>query len=138
MKAPSLQQVRRAAIPCILNGLAILGFHIPVIAVAEKLPNTISLQDLSHETGIHFVHNDGSSGRRYIVETVASGLATFDYNGDDRIDILFPNGAPLPGHLENNIPTRNALYRNDGNWKFTDVTEASGLNDTGYHLGVCT
>jgi hypothetical protein len=86
--------------------------------------------------GIPFVHTDGSSGRRYIVETVASGLATFDYDCDGDIDIYFLNGAPLPGAQIVPAP-RNALYRNEGQWKFTDVTQPSGVGDTGYGLGVC-
>jgi hypothetical protein len=95
----------------------------------------IQLQDVTRQTGINFVHTDGSSGKRYIVETVASGLALFDYNGDDRTDIYFLNGRPLPG---SNAPaTRNALYRNDGNLHFTDVTEQAGVGGTGYALGVC-
>ena len=101
-------------------------------------PNSpIQLKDVTQQTGISFVHTDGSSGKRYIVETVASGLATFDYNGDGKIDILFLNGAPLPGAPTPTPPPRNALYRNDGGWKFTDVTQAAGLADTSYHLGVC-
>src|SRR5438445_7634028 len=86
----------------------------------------IQLRDVTRQTGITFIHTDGSSGRHYIVETVASGLATFDYNGDGKIDILFLNGALLPGSPTTNPPPRNALYRNDGDWKFTDVTLAAG------------
>ncbi len=96
------------------------------------------MRDVTAGTGIHFVHTDGSSGRRYIVESVASGIATFDYNGDGLIDILFLNGAPLPGSTAAPGSTPgNALYRNDGNFKFTDVTKSAGLTDTSYHLGVC-
>jgi hypothetical protein len=70
------------------------------------------------------------------VESVAAGLATFDYDGDGDIDLYFLNGAPLPGAPAGPAP-RNALYRNDGGWKFTDVTQAAGVGDTGYGLGVC-
>ena len=102
---------------------------------AAEPPSPIQLEDVTRRTGIDFVHTDGSSGRRYIVESVASGLALFDYNGDGLIDIYFLNGRPLPG---SSAPaTRNALYRNDGNWKFTDVTEQAGVGGTGYALGVC-
>ena len=96
----------------------------------------IQLRDVTRDTGITFVHNDGSSGRRYIVETVSCGLALLDYDGDGDLDIYFLNGSALPG-LDIAEPPRNALYRNDGNWKFTDVTESSGVGDTGYGLGVC-
>jgi hypothetical protein len=96
----------------------------------------IQLHDVTPQTGIRFVHTDGSSGRRYIVETVASGLATLDYDGDGDMDLYFLNGAPLPGARIDPAP-RNALYRNDGGWKFTDVTESAGVGGGGYGLGVC-
>jgi len=95
----------------------------------------IQLRDVTAETGITFVHTDGSSGNRYIVETVASGLALFDYDNDGRIDIYFLNGAPLRGTKTETVP-RNSLWHNEGNWKFTDATERSGLGDPGYALGV--
>jgi hypothetical protein len=108
----------------------------PLLQAAEA-PSPIQFTDVTRQTGITFVHTDGSSGRRYIVESVCCGLATFDYNGDGKVDILFLNGAPLPGSPITTPPPRNALYRNDGGWKFTDVTRAAGLGDTNYHLGVC-
>ncbi|MCI0745468.1 MAG: CRTAC1 family protein [Verrucomicrobia subdivision 3 bacterium] len=99
----------------------------------------IQLRDVTRETGITFVHTDGSSGQRYIVETVASGLALFDYDNDGDVDIYFLNGAPLRGVLATRpAAPRNSLWRNDGNWKFTDVTDRSGLADTNYSLGVAT
>jgi len=104
---------------------------------AVEAPSPIQLKDVTRQTGITFVHTDGSAGRRYIVESVCAGLATFDYNGDGKIDILFLNGVPLPGSPTTTPSSRNALYRNDGGWKFTDVTQGAGLGDTNYHLGVC-
>jgi enediyne biosynthesis protein E4 len=103
---------------------------------AGQSASPILLREVTRETGIGFVHTDGSSGRRYIVESVCAGLALFDYDGDGDVDIYFLNGAPLPG-TEVKEPPRNALYRNDGGWKFTDVTLAAGVGDTGYGLGVC-
>ncbi len=90
---------------------------------------------MTNRTGITFRHTDGSSGRRYIVEYVSAGLALFDYNNDGRIDIYFLNGAPLPG-TQMTEPPRNALYRNEGDWRFTDVTDAAGVGDKGFGLGV--
>jgi len=62
-------------------------------------------------------------------------MATFDYDRDGDLDIYFLNGAPLRGTVAETTP-RNALYRNDGGWRFTDVTEHSGLGDAEYGLGV--
>jgi len=55
---------------------------------AEK-PCPIVLRDVTKATGIGFVHTDGSSGRRYMIEGVCCGLATFDYDGDGDVDIYF-------------------------------------------------
>jgi enediyne biosynthesis protein E4 len=97
---------------------------------------TIRLRDVTEEeTGIAFVHTDGSSGRRYIVEAMSAGLALFDYDGDGLIDIYFLSGSPLQG-AEVDVPPTNALYRNEGGWRFTDVTEQAGVGDAGYGLGV--
>lgn len=105
------------------------------VSPAPPALGPIVLRDLTGQTGITFCHTDGSSGRRYIVETVASGLATFDYDGDGLIDIYFVNGAPLPG-AEGQPPASNRLYRNLGAFRFEEVTAAAGVGDTGFGLGV--
>ena len=90
---------------------------------------------MTRDTGITFVHTDGHSGQRYIVETVTSGLALFDYDKDGLIDIYFPNGAALQGTHVDKPPT-DALYRNEGGWRFRDVTAEAGVGEAGYSLGV--
>jgi len=95
----------------------------------------IVLRDVTRQTGIDFVHTDGSSGRRYIVESVCCGLALFDFDGDGDVDIYFLNGAPLKG-AKADVPPTNQLWRNDGGWKFTNVTKKAGVGDAGYGLGV--
>ncbi|MGQ9575286.1 MAG: CRTAC1 family protein [Thermoguttaceae bacterium] len=101
---------------------------------SAKFP--LQLVDATGRTGITFRHTDGSSGRRYIVETITAGVATFDYDGDGLIDIYFLNGAPHPDTPWDGPPPRNALYRNLGGFRFEDVTERAGVGDTGYGLGV--
>jgi enediyne biosynthesis protein E4 len=97
----------------------------------------IQLRNITKQTGVSFLHTDGSSGRRYLVETVSAGLATFDYDGDGLVDIYFLNGRPLPGTNTRDTP-RNHLYRNLGGFKFVDVTERAGVGgENGYGLGVC-
>ncbi|MDP6547116.1 MAG: CRTAC1 family protein [Phycisphaerae bacterium] len=102
---------------------------------APDRPNGVWFVDVTAKTGITFKHNDGGSGRHYIVEPVSAGLALFDYDGDGDEDIYFLNGASLPG-TEAEIPPQNALYRNDGDFKFTEVTDQAGVGDTGHGLGV--
>jgi len=97
---------------------------------------TIRLEDVTANTGITFQHTHGGCGRRYIVESVSAGLALFDYDGDGDVDVYLLNGAPLQG-TEVEAPPRNALYRNEGGWRFTDVTDRAGVGDSGFGLGVC-
>src|SRR5437899_11546247 len=102
---------RKFVVPA-LAGLMLRAL-VPGSSAAEA-PSPIQLHDVTKQTGIRFIHTDGSSGNRYIAETVASGLALFDYNNDGNVDIYFLNGAPLRGTKSSTIPT-NSLWRNDVN-----------------------
>ena len=95
----------------------------------------IQLRDVTKNTGIQFQHSDGSTGKRYVVEPVASGLATFDCDNDGLIDIYFLTGGPLEGKKVDNPPT-NRLYRNLGGFRFADVTQKLGVGIPGYAMGV--
>jgi len=107
----------------------------PADRTARHDPNRIQFASVGDDTGVSFVHTDGGSGKRYIIEAMSGGVALFDYDADGDIDIYFLNGAPLPGTEADTTP-RNALYRNDGDWKFVDVTAQSGTGDDGFGLGV--
>jgi hypothetical protein len=97
----------------------------------------IKFRDVTGQTGIDFVHTHGGSGRKYIVETVTAGLATFDYDNDGKTDIYFLNGRPLAGTAAG-VPPKNRLYRNLGSFRFKDVTDEAGVGGgAGYGLGVC-
>ena len=104
-------------------------------AAAEPVPDPLRMSDVTAGSGISFRHTDGGGGERYIVESVVAGLASFDFDGDGWIDIYFTNGAPLRG-TASDPPPRNALYRNHGDWTFSDVTELAGVGDLKYGLGV--
>jgi hypothetical protein len=69
-------------------------------------------------------------------ETMAGGVAVFDYNRDGRPDIFFTNGANIATLKKDDPKYRNRLFRNDGNGVFTDVTGAAGLAGSGYDIGV--
>ncbi len=106
-----------------------------VALAAKPAAAEILLRDVTTQTGITFRHTDGGSGKEYIVEYISAGLALMDYDGDGDVDIYFLNGAPLQG-TNVDVAPRNALYRNDGKWKFTDVTRQAGVGNTEHGLGV--
>ena len=95
----------------------------------------IQLRAVSDSTGITFQHTDGHAGKFYMVEAVASGLATFDYDNDGLVDLYFVNGIPLRGTGPEAPAGGNALYRNLGNFRFADVSPAAGVAQAGYGLG---
>lgn len=96
---------------------------------------TMRMEDVTALTGIEFKHTDGASGKYHVAEPMSAGLALFDYDRDGDIDIYFLNGAFAAGKAPDAQP-RNALYRNDGAWRFTDVTAEAGVGDTHFGLGV--
>jgi hypothetical protein len=103
--------------------------------LADSKPAPIRFRELADAAGIHFVLNNCPTDKKQMIETMAGGLAVFDYNGDGRPDVFFTNGADLPS-VEKNAPKYwNRLYRNDGGMKFTDVTEQAGVAGAGYSMG---
>ena len=89
--------------------------------------------DVTAQAGIQFQHNTGAFGGKYLPETLGSGCAFLDYDGDGWQDILLINGADWPGHKTNRTTLR--LYRNAGNGTFTDVTTRAGLDVEMYGMG---
>lgn len=86
--------------------------------------------DVTAKSGITFVHASGATPDKYMVETFGSGVAWIDFDNDGFVDLYFVNGAP---------GASNALYRNNGNGTFTDVTQQSGTAAPGgraYKTGV--
>ena len=91
-------------------------------------------EDVTRSAGIHFVHNNGAFGKKWLPETMGPGVAFLDYDNDGWQDILFVNGTAWPWH-----PGRHstlALYHNNHDGTFTDVTRKAGLGVEMYGMGV--
>jgi hypothetical protein len=93
--------------------------------------------DVTETAGIRFRHVSGAAGEKLLPETMGSGVAVLDFDGDGRPDLFFVNSRPWPGdpHPPVGRPTQ-ALYRNRGDGTFEDVTAAAGLDVELYGLGV--
>ena len=107
--------------------------------------------DRAEETGLDFVHFNGMSGKFYQPEIMAPGVAMFDYDNDGDLDIYVVQGQMLGAGKallppKGPLPLKGRLYRNeltvheDGTRtvRFTDVTDASGIDASGYGMGVAT
>ena len=86
-------------------------------------------------SGIHFVHSSGHSAQKYLPESTGAGCAFFDYDNDGWMDIYLVNGGQCDFWTPP-TPLRNALYRNNRDGTFTDVTEKAGVPGGGYGMGV--
>lgn len=103
----------------------------PVDAVRPSGP--IQFTDITAKAGIRFVHNSGAFGKKYLPETMGSGVCFIDYNDDAWQDVLFVNSMDWPGR--GNHKSYPALYRNNHDGTFTDVTKQAGLDVEMYGMG---
>ena len=90
--------------------------------------------DVTAAAGIRFRHNNGAFGSKYLPETMGSGAAFLDADGDGWQDILLINSTDWPKRPARG--SRHALYRNNRNGTFTDVSSSSGLGVGMYGMGV--
>jgi hypothetical protein len=99
--------------------------------------------DVTQRLGVNFQHQASHTSKKYLPETMGSGVALFDYDNDGRLDIFLVNGAPLSDPTpKGTIPKKtgpkywNRLYHQKADGTFEDVTEKAGLQGTGYGMGV--
>jgi hypothetical protein len=97
-------------------------------------PSPIRFEDITRSAGIHFNHNNAASGKKWLPETMGSGVAFIDYDNDGYQDILLVNGEDWPGQKKH--ATTLALYHNNHDGTFTDVTQKSGLAVEMFGMGV--
>lgn len=118
-----------------LRGL-ILGLLISTIplqdALAQQDAATVSrihFTDVTASSGLDFEHFNAASAEKYMIETMGSGCAWLDYDGDGWLDAFLVNGGPTP-KVRPPSPVRHALFHNRGDGTFHDVTEAAGVGGT--------
>jgi hypothetical protein len=101
-----------------------------------KLPD-VFFADITEESGIDFVHENGAAGEKLLPETMGGGVAFLDYNGDTHPDLLFINSMRWPWDTRPaaEAPPTLRLYRNNGQGRFVDVTAEAGLDVTLYGMG---
>src|SRR3954468_9333375 len=102
--------------------------------VAGEIP-LARFTDITAEAGIRFQHYNGAYGEKLLPETMGGGVAFFDYDNDGRPDLLFVSSTDWPWH-PGGAPHTLALYHNEGQGHFSDVTTASGLDISLYGMGI--
>jgi tetratricopeptide (TPR) repeat protein len=146
-----LEQTERAEAEKDLRAAAALGFE-PArrlldqlrsggVAVNRLPPQSgavatpVRFRNVATQAGLSFIVENHATPQKYLIETMAGGVITFDYDNDGRMDIYFTNGAAIPS-LEKSSPKYfNRLYRNEGGMRFTDVTAQAGVAGAGYSMG---
>jgi len=119
-----------APIACLLL-LGITAVGAEVRAQAAR-PPAIQFTNVTASSGITFVHYEGNNGIAIIREVFGPGVCVADFDGDGWQDLYFVNGRDL---YNRGIPARNALYHNNGDGTFTDVTVKAGVPGTDFGLG---
>jgi enediyne biosynthesis protein E4 len=117
-----------------LGGALVLPVVSRFAATADSTPYPFSELPAS-ASGITFVHTAGISPEKYLPESTGAGCAFLDYDNDGWMDIYFVNSGKCDIFTPPQ-PLRNALYRNNRDGSFTDVTEKAGVVGGGYGMGV--
>jgi hypothetical protein len=106
-------------------------------------PTPAKFVDVTSSLGVQFQHAAPHTSKKYLLETMGSGVALFDYDNDGRLDLFVVNGAEIndpspPGTVPQKMGPKywNRLYHQKADGTFEDVTEQAGLQGTGYGMGV--
>jgi hypothetical protein len=124
LRAFSLAALLAAAVP----------FAVTAAPANSPASGPIHFADITQKAGIHFTHNNGAFGKKFLPETLGPGVAFIDYDNDGWQDIFIANGTGWPGH-PGHVSTP-VLYHNNHDGTFTDVTQKAGLAIPMYGMGV--
>jgi hypothetical protein len=103
-------------------------------ALSAKRPAVTFSEVGPKASGITWAHNNAHSPERWLPETVGAGVAVFDYDGDGWVDVYFVNSGPSDFYAPP-APLKNALYRNNRDGTFTDVTDRAGVAGGTFGMG---
>src|SRR6267143_4943124 len=130
-RGDTFSRVTRSGLaPLLLAGGALLR-----AMAATPSPPAIRFREAAGAGGLVFRLANHPTPHKHLPETVAGGLAIFDYDGDGRPDVFFTNGAALPSMEKESPPDWNRLFHNEGGLRFTDVTDRAGVRGRGYSMG---
>ncbi len=124
---------RRNLFSLLLVVLGLVSLQGWLKAAQEPKPFPVRFQNVTRQAGLSFQHNNGAFGKKYLPETMGSGAAFLDYNNDDWQDILLINGKNWPGRRGRTSTM--ALYRNNRDGTFRNVTWRAGLGARLYGMG---
>jgi hypothetical protein len=125
--------VKRSLATILVFALAILLVEQTGMGATPEA-STVQFRDVTQQAGIHFVHNNGAFGKKFLPETMGPGVAFIDYDNDGWPDIFLVNGMDWPGHVQKH--SRPKLYHNNHDGTFTDVTHKAGLDVEMFGMGV--
>ena len=124
-------------IPLFLRALAVSAGLAGAYAAsaARGAAGPIRFENVTAPSGLTFVLDQHATPDKNMVETMAGGVAVFDYDGDGLADIYFANGAGIPSLRKENPGHWNRLFRNEGGFRFRDVTAEAGVAGEAYATG---
>jgi len=125
------------SLPVARSGAKLFGqtqSQVPGAAKARSIA-PIRFINAAQSAGLNFQVENSPTPLKHLIETMAGGVAAFDYNADGLADIFFTNGAALPSLRKESPKYWNRLFRNEGGMRFKDVTEEAGVAGEGYSMG---
>src|SRR5215475_14071945 len=117
------------------GGFALVPSLRPESLLPSAVPSAPFEEVLSSASGVTWAHVSGKSPQKYLPESTGAGCAFFDYDNDGWMDIYLVKSGPCDFY-QPSPPLRNALYRNNRDGTFTDVTQHAGVQGNAYGMGV--